>query len=177
MAPSPTQLTDPIVPNLGFTATPTTSPPPQHSRLLPSQPAPPQSRHHATLCGHASHPVAPTLTRIAGTHWPCHPPTKMCFLYFFPFIKLFQDNAITSMSPPSPSCGHRPLLHHCNRADLPPQLLPPNDQRQTPLRLSLPPRPCCIPTLSPLHATSHTRTAATLQHLGPHPSCINSSCM
>src|SRR6266581_1940387 len=88
MAPSPTQLTDPIVPNLGFTATPTTSPPPQHSRLLPS-----------------------------------------------------------------------------------------NDQRQTPLRLSLPPRPCCIPTLSPLHATSHTRTAATLQHLGPHPSCINSSCM
>src|SRR6266702_1872313 len=101
MAPSPTQLTDPIVPNLGFTATPTTSPPPQHSRLLPSQPAPPQSRHHATLCGHASHPVAPTLTRIAGTHWPCHPPTKMCFLYFFSFSH-------------SSNCFRTMLSHQCH---------------------------------------------------------------
>src|SRR6266702_3339077 len=85
-APSPTQLTDPIVPNLGFAATLTTSPLPRHSHLSPLQPAPPRSCHHATLCRHASHPVAPTLTRIAGTHRPCRPPTKMSFLssFFFP---------------------------------------------------------------------------------------------
>src|SRR6266702_926838 len=118
---SPTQLTNPVMPNLGFVATPTTSPPPRHSRPSPPQPAPPRSRHHATLCGHASHSVAPTLTRVAGTHWPCRPPTKMCFLSFFsffPFIKLFQDNSyhinVTPISlartqaAPSPSQPRRP---------------------------------------------------------------------
>src|SRR6266571_1233363 len=117
--PSPTQLTDPVVPNLGFAATPTTSPPPRHSHPSPSQPAPPRSRHHATLCGHASHPIAPTLTRVAGTHWLCRPPTKMSFLSFFSFSHsshCFRTIVITSMSPPSPSRGHRPLLHCHNRA-------------------------------------------------------------
>src|SRR6266581_940331 len=137
MAPSPTQLTDPVVPNLGFAATPTTSPLPRHSRPSPLQPAPPRSHHHATLCRHASHPVAPTLTHVAGTHQPCCPPTKMSFLssFFFPIHQTVAGQiAITSMSPPPPSRGHRPPLHHHNCADPPPQPLPPDDRRQTPLQ-------------------------------------------
>src|SRR6266702_4803247 len=120
------------MPNLGFAATPTTSPPPRHSRLSPPQPAPPRSRHHATLCRHASHPVAPTLTHVTGTHWPCHPPTKMSFFPFFLFShssNCFSTIAITSMSPPSPSRGHMPPLYRRNRAHLCHNRCRPDDRR------------------------------------------------
>src|SRR6266702_3673706 len=146
---SPTQLTDPVVPNLGFTATPTTLPPPRHSCPSPPQPAPPQSCHHATLCRHASHPVAPTLTRIAGTHWPCCPPTKMSFFpffSFFPFIKLFQDNSyhinVTPISLAQTPAAPSPLQPR----QLPPQPLPP--RRPTPDPTTT------ITTSTPLHTNS-----------------------
>jgi len=178
-APSPTQLTNPVVPNLVTAATPTTMPPPRHSCPSPLQPAPPQSHHHATLCRHASHPIVPTLTHVTGTHQPCCPPTKMSFLSFFsffPFIILFQDNSyhinVTPISlaqtqaAPSPSQLRRPATttvaalmtdtrphHNCRHLD---------PAAYNPVAAARPPP---------------TRTAATLQHLGPHPSCINSSCM
>ncbi len=142
------------MPNLVTATTPTTSPPPRHSRLSPLQPAPPQSHHHATLCRHASHPVAPTLTHVAGTHQPCRPLTKMSFLSFFsffPFIKLFQDNSyhinvtpislMQTQATPSPSQPRRPATTTV-AASTPTPGLTTTIATSTPLHT----------TLSPLHA-------------------------
>ena len=160
------------MPNLVAAATPTTSPPPRHSRPSPLQPAPPRSRHHATLCGHASHPVAPALTRVAGTYRPCRPPTKMSFLsfpFFFSFIKLLQDNSYHIITTPTSLT--------CMQAA--PSLLQPHRPHATTIAtLTTGARPChnCHhlnpAAYQPCHCytpTSHTCTAATLQHLGPIP--------
>src|SRR6266702_2028970 len=119
----------------------------------------------------ATRRLAPTLTHVAGTHRPCRPPTKMSFLSFFfpPFIKLLQDNnyhiiatptsLAQTQATPSPSQPHR--LHATTVAPSTTGARPRHDCRHLDPAAYQPCRPCT--------PTSHTCTAATLQHLGPIP--------